>query len=76
MNKRIRFIKALVGACNGVHSHIISSEYYVVPMVRGLSDLCEQEIRESPSGNLDSCQISDSDWKIFKGFKSITPKGK
>lgn len=61
MNKRLSFIKALRGACQGLDSEIICLEYYAIPMIRGLDDLSLESIRRSESGDLDSKAVDQID---------------
>lgn len=61
MNQHLSFTKALIGACNGVHSNIVGLDYYVIPMIRTLDDLCMERYRHTGSGNLDSKVVDKAD---------------
>jgi hypothetical protein len=61
MNKYLSFTKALMGACSGVHDNIVSLDYYVIPIIRTLDDLCLERIRHTDSGNLDSKVVCEVD---------------
>lgn len=68
MNKHLSFNKALIGACKAVHPNIINLDYYVIPIIRTLDDLCLEKVRHTESGDLDSKVVSDHDLSMMTDF--------
>lgn len=76
MNQHLSFTKALIGACNGVHDNIVYLDYYVIPMIRILDDLCMENFRHTESGNLDSKVVDKHDLATMTDYGKDIWKGK